>query len=164
MLLVLPHQECLVQRHIANSASFARNASGSWLSSSFGTTLSALSVIGFNTDGTPLTVYPAQDSLYLTVVDGIIGWTTLDSQIASSVETEDAYYGLNFSNVPNVFDVRGVDYMTDGEALVLTSVPTVFDFQTRDFILNSDGFQLLNLTGSSLYTFEIISSYTTSSI
>ena len=147
----------------AVSASFAKNASGSWLSSSFGTSLSALSVIGFGKDGAPLTVFPAQDSLYLTVVDGIIGWTSIDSAIASSVETEDNFY-LNFSNVPTVFDFQNIDYMTDGEALVLTSVPTVFDFQTKDFILDTDGFKLLNLDNSSLYTFQIISSYTTSSI
>ena len=63
-----------------------------------------------------------------------------------------------------MFDFQNIDYMTDGEALVLTSVPTVFDFQTRDFILDTDGFKLLNLDNSSLYTFQIISSYTTSSI
>jgi hypothetical protein len=124
----------------ATSASFAKNASGSWLSSSFGTSLSALSVIGFGRDGNPLTVFPAQDSLYLTVVDGTIGWTSIDSAIASSVETDDAFY-LNFSNVPNVFD-----------------------FQTRDFVLDTDGFKLLNLSESSLYRFEIIESYTSSSI
>jgi hypothetical protein len=147
----------------ANSASFAKNASGSWLSSSFGTSLSALSAIGFGTDGKPLTVFPAQDSLYLTVVDGTIGWTSIDSAIASSTETDDAFY-LNFSDVPTVFDFQNIDYMTDGDALVLTSVPTVFDFQTRDFVLDTDGFKLLNLDNSSLYTFQIISSYTTSSI
>jgi hypothetical protein len=146
----------------AVSASFAKNASGSWLSSSFGTSLSALSVIGFGKDGAPLTVFPAQDSLYLTVVNGTIGWTSIDSAIASSVETEDNFY-LNFSNVPTVFDFKNIDYMTDGEALVLTSVPTVFDFQTRDFVLDTDGFTLLNLNGSSLYTFTM-TSYTTSSI
>lgn len=124
----------------ANSASFAINASGSWFSSSFGTSLSALSVIGFGANGNPLTVFPAQDSLYLTVVDGTVGWTSIDSAIASSTETDDAFY-LNFS-----------------------SVPTAFDFQTRDFVLDTDGFVLLNLDNSSLYTFQIISSYTTSSI
>jgi hypothetical protein len=144
------------------SASFAKNASGSWLSSSFGTSLSALSAIGFGTDGKPLTVFPAQDSLYLTVVDGTVGWTSLDSAIASSTETDDAFY-LNFSDVPTVFDARNNDYMTDGEALVLTSIPNIFDFQTSDFIRDADSFQLLNLVGSSLYTFAM-TSYTTSSI
>jgi hypothetical protein len=108
-------------------------------------------------------VFPAQDSLYLPVVDGTIGWTSIDSAIASSVETEDNYY-LNFSNVPNVFDVRGNDFMTDGEALVFTSIPNIFDFKPIDFIIDTDSFQILNLAGSSLYTFGIIESYTTSSI
>ena len=172
----------------AVSASFAKNASGSWLSSSFGTSLSALSVIGFGVDGNPLTVFPAQDSLYLTVVNGNIGWSSLDSTISSVNYTEDSVYTngfqsssfnfsdpessrpvgpvfyLDFSNTANVFDVSNIDYFTDGNALVLTPVPTVFDFQTRDFVLDTDGFKLLNLAGSSLYAFGIISSYTTSSI
>lgn len=146
----------------AVSASFAKNASGSWLSSSFGTSLSALSVIGFGKDGAPLTVFPAQDSLYLTVVNGTIGWSSLDSTISTLSDTTDEFF-LNFSNVPTVFDFPNIDYMTDGEALVLTSVPTVFDFQTRDFVLDTDGFKLLNLDNSSLYTFTM-TSYTTSSI
>jgi hypothetical protein len=124
----------------AVSASFAKNASGSWLSSSFGTSLSALSVIGFGVDGNPLTVFPAQDSLYLTVVDRIIGWTSIDSAIAASVETEDVYY-LDF-----------------------TSVPNVFDFQNKNFSIDGDSFQFLNLSDSLLYTFQMIASYTTSSI
>jgi len=123
----------------ANSASFARNASGSWLSSSFGTSLSALSVIGFGVDGNPLTVFPAQDSLYLTVVDGTIGWTSIDSAIAASIETEDVYYS-DFLNVPNVFDL-----------------------QNKNFSIDGDSFEFLNLAGSSLYTFAM-TSYTTSSI
>ena len=145
-----------------NSASFAKNASGSWFSSSFDTSLSALSVIGFGANGNPLTVFPAQDSLYLTVVDGTVGWTSIDSAIASSTETEDNFY-LNFSNVPNIIDVRDNDYFRDGEALVLTSIPNIFDFQTSDFIRDTDSFQLLNLAESSLYTFAM-TSYTTSSI
>ena len=146
----------------AVSASFAKNASGSWLSSSFGTSLSALSVIGFGKDGAPLTIFPAQDSLYLTVVDGTVGWSSLDSTISTLSDTTDEFF-LNFPSVPNVFDVRNNDYFTDGDALVLTSVPTVFDFQTKDFILDTDGFTLLNLDNSSLYTFAM-TSYTTSSI
>jgi hypothetical protein len=146
----------------AVSASFAKNASGSWLSSSFGTSLSALSVIGFGKDGAPLTVFPAQDSLYLTVVNGTIGWSSLDSTISTLSDTTDEFF-LKLPSIPNIIDVRDNDYFRDGEALVLTSIPNIFDFQTSDFIRDADSFQLLNLAGSSLYTFAM-TSYTTSSI
>jgi hypothetical protein len=146
----------------AVSASFAKNASGSWLSSSFGTSLSALSVIGFGKDGAPLTVFPAQDTLYLTVANGTIGWSSLDSTISTLTDTTDEFF-LNVKSATGVFDARNNNYFTDGEALSLVSIPNIFDFQTRDFVLDTDGFQLLNLAGSSLYTFAI-TSYTTSSI
>jgi hypothetical protein len=149
----------------AVSASFAKNASGSWLSSSFGTSLSALSVIGFGVDGNPLTVFPAQDSLYLTVVNGNIGWSSLDSTISSVNYTEDSVYtngfqssSFNFSD-PESSTPVGPEFYLD-----FSNTPNVFDFQTKDFIVDTDSFQILNLAGSSLYTFDMIASYTTSSI
>lgn len=152
----------------ANSASFARNASGSWLSSSFGTTLSALSVIGFNTDGTPLTVYPAQDSLYLTVVDGIIGWTTLDSAIYDSAITEDSLFtelgvysqSLNYAN-PNNVDSTELYYYTHQ---IFTYAPTVFDYSPNNLFSVEITSQDFSTLSGSLVNFIEITSYTTSSI
>jgi hypothetical protein len=176
------------------SASFAKNASGSWLSSSFGTSLSALSAIGFGTDGKPLTVFPAQDSLYLTVVDGIIGWTTLDSAIYDSAITEDSLFtelgvysqSLNYTDSAP-FYLPELEFFTNNGVYsqslnfanpnnvdstefyyythqIFTYVPTVFDYSPNNLFSVEITSQDFSTLSGSLANFIEITSYTTSSI
>ena len=177
----------------AVSASFAKNASGSWLSSSFGTSLSALSVIGFGANGNPLTVFPAQDSLYLTVVDGTIGWTSVDSTISDGNYTEDSLFtelgvysqSLNYTDsapfyLPELefFTNNGVysqslnfadpnivnsDSVELINILEIQSTPNSFTFTPND-VINSEVSQIIQSLSGSLVTSYQITSYTTSSI
>jgi len=177
----------------AVSASFAKNASGSWLSSSFGTSLSALSVIGFGANGNPLTVFPAQDSLYLTVVDGNVGWSSLDSAISDGNYTEDSLFtelgvysqSLNYTDsapfyLPELefFTNNGVysqslnfadpnivnsDSVELINILEIQSTPNSFTFTPND-VINSEVSQIIQSLSGSLVTSYQITSYTTSSI
>lgn len=177
----------------AVSASFAKNASGSWLSSSFGTSLSALSVIGFGVDGNPLTVFPAQDSLYLTVVDGTIGWTSVDSAISDGNYTEDSLFtelgvysqSLNYTDsapfyLPELefFTNNGVylqslnfadpnivnsDSVELIDILKIQSAPDSFTFTPND-VIDTEVSQIIQSLSGSLVTSYQITSYTTSSI
>ena len=174
----------------AVSASFAKNASGSWLSSSFGTSLSALSVIGFGANGNPLTVFPAQDSLYLTVVDGNVGWSSLDSAISDGNYTEDSLFtelgvysqSLNYTDsapfyLPelefftnngvysqslNFANPNRVDFTELYYYTNFNAVPTTFSYAADNlFYLESPISQIFTYVPTVFY---YLNSYTTSSI
>ena len=176
----------------AVSASFAKNASGSWLSSSFGTSLSALSVIGFGANGNPLTVFPAQDSLYLTVVDGTIGWTSVDSTISDGNYTEDSLFtelgvysqSLNYTDsapfyLPelefftnngvysqslNFADSNNIDSAEFYYYTQFETVPDQFSYAADNLTSPELTSQQFSTLSGSLANFIEITSYTTSSI